>query len=182
MKDNERTTRRTFIKTAAAATLATGLTGCVSGSARKMGVAGAGHAPRSEKLRIAYIGTGGIGGWHLRETAELGVVCPCFCDVDTKQMKAAAEQFPNAQRYQDYREMFDKEHKNFDAVMVGTPDHHHFLATMIAMQLGKHVYTQKPLTHTPWEARQLTEAAKKYKVATQMGNPGARARGVAAGV
>jgi len=68
--------------------------------------------------------------------------------------------------------MFDKEHKNFDAVMIGTPDHHHYPATMIAMQLGKHVYTQKPLTHTPWEARQLAAAAKKYKVATQMGNQG----------
>ncbi|MCK4341946.1 MAG: Gfo/Idh/MocA family oxidoreductase [Phycisphaerae bacterium] len=87
-------------------------------------------------------------------------------------MKQAAELYPQAARYQDYRKLFDQEHKNIDAVMVGTPDHHHYPATMIALQLGKHVYTQKPLTHTPWEARQLTEAARKYKVATQMGNQG----------
>ena len=72
----------------------------------------------------------------------------------------------------DYRRMFDKEHKNIDAVMIGTPDHHHYPATIIAMQLGKHVYTQKPLTHTPWEARKLTEAAGTYKVVTQMGIQG----------
>ena len=124
-------------------------------------------------VRIAFVGTGGIGGAHFDwAVKELGVNCPCYCDVDTGHYGPFAEKFPQAKAYQDYREMFDKEQKNFDAVMIGTPDHHHFPATIIAMQLGKHVYTQKPLTHTPWEARQLIAAAKKYKVATQMGNQG----------
>jgi predicted dehydrogenase len=81
--------------------------------------------------------------------------------------------FPKAKYYKDWREMYDKEHKNFDAVSVSTPDHNHAIITYHAMQLGKHVYVQKPLTHDIWEARLLTEAAKKYKVVTQMGNQGA---------
>lgn len=129
-------------------------------------------APQFPDLRIAYVATGGIGGYHLKTTHEMGVQCPCFCDVDTGRMATAVELFPHARPYQDYREMFDKEHKNFDAVMIGTPDHHHYPATVIALQLGKHVYTQKPLTHTVWEARQLARAAQQYKVATQMGNQG----------
>ncbi len=123
-------------------------------------------------LRIAYIGTGGIGGHHFEETVQHGVRCECFCDVDRNEWPNALKHFPNARGYQDYREMLDKERNNFDAVMVGVPDHHHYPATILAMQAGKHVYTQKPLTHTVWEARQLTEAARRYKVATQMGNQG----------
>jgi predicted dehydrogenase len=129
-------------------------------------------APQFPDVRLAFIGTGGMGGTHIEELTKHGVKCPCYCDVDTERYKKAAEAFPDAKAYQDYREMLDKEHKNFDAVMIGVPDHHHFPATMIAMQLGKHVYTQKPLTHTVWEARQLAAAAKRYKVATQMGNQG----------
>lgn len=124
------------------------------------------------QLRVAYIATGGIGGFHLENAGRLGVTCPCFCDVDTNKFAAAFERYPKARAYQDYRAMLEKEEKNIDAVMIGTPDHHHYPATILAMQMGKHVYTQKPLTQTPWEARQLTEAAKKYKVATQMGNQG----------
>lgn len=129
-------------------------------------------APSYKDVRIAYIGTAGIGGHHLEETTKLGVSCPCFCDVDTANYANAFKKFPKAKAYQDYRAMLDAEAKNFDGVMIGTPDHHHFPATVIAMQLGKAVYTQKPLTHTPWEARKLLEASKKYKVATQMGNQG----------
>jgi len=178
MNDSKRTTRRTFIKSAAAvagAAVVAGMPGCAApGAARRKPrrAIPSVTAARRDKLRLAFIGTGGIGGWHLDKTHELGVVCPCYCDVDTTHMKKAAEYFPDAKTYQDYRKMFDKEHKNFDAVMIGIPDHHHYPATIIAMQLGKHVYTQKPLTHTPWEARQLAEAAFKYKVATQMGNQG----------
>jgi predicted dehydrogenase len=178
MNDSNRSTRRTFIKSAAAvagAALATGLPSCAApGAARRKTQRAIPPvtAPQRDKLRVAFIGTDGIGAWHVKATHELGVICPCYCDVDTQRMKTAAELYPAAKDYQDYRQMFDKEHKNFDAVMIGIPDHHHYPATMIAMQLGKHVYTQKPLTHTPWEARQLTEAAFKYKVATQMGNQG----------
>ncbi len=167
------TDRRTFLKGMAAAGLGAvtaGMTGCAS-TGRRWEIEPV-TAPSREKVRVAFIATGGIGGYHLKATEEMDVVCPCYCDVDTNRMGRARERYPNARAYQDYRDLFDKEHKNFDAVMIGTPDHHHYPATMIAMQLGKHVYTQKPLTHTPWEARQLTKAAAKYKVATQMGNQG----------
>jgi predicted dehydrogenase len=93
-------------------------------------------------------------------------------------MGNAASRWPDAKAYTDYREMFDRHHREIDAVMVGIPDHSHFPATMIAMQLGKHVYTQKPLTHTVWEARQLAHAAKKYRLATQMGNQGHADEGI----
>lgn len=129
--------------------------------------------PQFPDLRIAYIGVGGIGGHHLEETVSRGVRCEAFCDVDIRTHEKALEHFPNARGYQDYRRMFDKEHENFDAVMIGTPDHHHYPATMMAMQLGKHVYTQKPLAHTPWECRHLLEASRRYsRLATQMGNQG----------
>ncbi len=181
MTESNRSTRRTFLKSTLAVTggaLAIGLPGCANGR-RESSWSPVRDvlAARRQKLRIAFIGAGGIGGHHLETTEELGVECPCFCDVDTGRMKKAADLYPQAARYQDYRRMFDKEHKNFDAVMVGTPDHHHYPATMMAMQLGKHVYTQKPLTHTPWEARQLTAAARKYNVATQMGNQGHASEG-----
>ncbi len=130
------------------------------------------------KLRVALIGTGGIGGAHIDGIKGLGVDCTACCDVDTGRFKKGLETWPNAKQYQDYREMLEKEAKNIDAVMIGTPDHHHYPATILAMQQGKHVYTQKPLTHTIWEARQLTLAAEKYKVATQMGNQGTANEGV----
>jgi predicted dehydrogenase len=129
-------------------------------------------------LRIAYIGLGGIGGQHLEETVKFGVQCPCFCDVDTTHMPRFAEAYPKARPYQDYRVMLDKEQQNIDAVMVAIPDHQHYPATIKALKLGKHVYTQKPLTHTVWEARQLTAAAQQYQVATQMGIQGHAGQGI----
>lgn len=173
----DHTTRRLFLKTAAVAgaALAAGMSGCAAPGARR-GPAPSRprdiRLPRRDKLRVAFIGTGGVGGGHVEHMKELPVVCPCYCDVDTNQWKRAAEQYPDAKAYQDYRQMFEKEHGNFDAVMIGVPDHHHYPATVIAMQLGKHVYTQKPLAHTPWEARQLTLLAAKTPVVTQMGNQG----------
>ena len=174
MSESNKTSRRMFLKSAAVAGAAAlaGSTGCEApGQRSKAAVA---MAPKQDKLRIAYIGTDGMGGSHVKSTKDLGVTCACYCDVDSARWKQAAEAFPNAKGYQDYREMFDKQHKDFDAVMIGIPDHHHYPATVIAMQLGKHVYTQKPLTHTVWEARQLTKLAKRNegKIVTQMGNQG----------
>lgn len=171
------TERRRFLKgvaVAGAAVVAQSLPGC---SVReKSGITTTFDAPvykpGSQKVRVAFIGTGGMGGAHVEQTKDLGVTCPCYCDVDTNEWSKAKELYSDARGYQDYREMFEKEHANFDAVMIGIPDHHHFPATMLALQYGKHVYTQKPLTHTPWEARQLTSAVARYKVATQMGNQG----------
>jgi len=171
MKQTKRTTRRSFLKkgaAAAGAAFVAGVPGCAAPGGRRAPML----APHRDKLRLAFIGTGGIGGYHLDETKDLGIVCPCYCDVDTKRMGKAAELYPDAKPYQDYRKLFEAEAGNFDAVMIGIPDHHHFPATVLAMQHGKHVYTQKPLTHTPWEARQLMEAVRKYHVATQMGNQG----------
>lgn len=128
--------------------------------------------PDFSGARVAFIGTGGIGAAHLESAHKLGVRCECYCDVDARRHAKAAELYPGARAYQDYRRLFDKERDHFDAVMIGIPDHQHFPATMMAMQLGKHVYTQKPLTHTPWEARQLALAARRHRVATQMGNQG----------
>ncbi len=131
------------------------------------------RAQAGDKLRVAFIGVGGIGGSHRNEIFNLGQDCPCFADVDTRTWADIRKQWPNAKGYQDYREMFDKEANNFDAVMIGTPDHHHYPATVLAFQAGKHCYTQKPLTQTVWESRQLTKlAAENPKIVTQMGNQG----------
>jgi predicted dehydrogenase len=173
-------TRRTFIRKAALAGAAAATGAAIT--ARPLRADPAATAVSGQKLRIAYIGVNGNGVSGRRTVEELGgAACPCYCDVDRRQFTAGragkvvsvAEQYPQAQAYQDYRRMFDKEHKNIDAVMIATPDHHHFPATMVAMQLGINCYTQKPLTHTVWEARQLAKAAERYpKVVTQMGNQG----------
>jgi predicted dehydrogenase len=142
-------------------------------------VLGRGFVAPSDKLNIAGIGVGGKGqsdlaGFAVSPRANVVVLC----DVDDRQAVGSVKKFPNAKRYKDFREMLDKEHKNIDAVSVSTPDNVHAVAAISAMQLGKHVYVQKPLTHDIYEARMLTEAAKRYKVVTQMGNQGASGDGV----
>jgi predicted dehydrogenase len=124
----------------------------------------------NSKIVIAFVATGGKGGVHVGAFKNLG--CVCYADVDSTAWKNAAKNWPSAKGYQNYRQMYEKHHKEFDAVAVATPDHNHFHAALYAMQLGKHVYCEKPLTHSVWEARMLAEAAKKYKVQTQMGNQG----------
>jgi len=142
-------------------------------------VLGRGFIAPSDKLRIAGIGVGGKGQSDLAEFAKSpNVNIVALCDVDDRQAVASRKKFPNAPYYKDFREMLDKEKNNIDAVSVSTPDHTHAVATIAAMQLGKHVYTQKPLTHDIYEARMLTEAAKRYKVVTQMGNQGGSGNGV----
>lgn len=168
--------RRRFIQSAAA-----------SGAA----IAGAPailHAEnKGSKLRVAFIGVGGINNRHINDTMTHGDICGAFCDVDKNSWgrieehakkldeegkPQMAKQWRQAKGYQDFREMFDKSGRDFDAVMIGTPDHTHYPATVLALNSGKHCFTQKPLTHTVWEARQLAEATDKYKLATQMGNQG----------
>ena len=101
-----------------------------------------------------------------------------LCDVDDRQAIKSRGRFQKAKYYKDFREMLQKERKNIDAVSISTPDHTHASAALMAMQMGKHVYVQKPLTHDIYEARILTEAARKYQVVTQMGNQGASGDGV----
>jgi predicted dehydrogenase len=130
-----------------------------------------GQAAPNEKLNIACVGVGGRAEAHVNVTAEQHNLV-AICDTDKSRLGAVAGKNPKAKTYADYRKMLEEVAKEIDAVFVGTPDHHHALATMIALRLGKHVYCEKPLTHSVWEARQVTEAARKAKVATQMGNQG----------
>ncbi len=132
-------------------------------------VLGQGQTPPSEKLNIAGIGIGGQGGEDLKEFPDenIGVLC----DVDWDHAAHTFDRYPRAVKYKDYRQMCDKE-KNIDAVVVGTPDHNHAPVSMMAIKHGKHVYCEKPLTRTVYEARALAKAAREAKVATQMGNQG----------
>ncbi len=142
-------------------------------------VLGRGFIAPSDKLTIAAVGAGGKGESDLHEFSKSpNANIAYLCDVDDRQIKKSVERFPTAKRYYDFREMLDKEHKSIDAVSVSTPDNCHAVAAIAAMQLGKHVYVQKPLTHDIYEARLLTESAKRYKVVTQMGNQGASGNGV----
>src|SRR6187551_2210449 len=142
-------------------------------------VIGRGFIAPSDKLRIAGIGAGGKGQGDLAEFAKSpNVSIVALCDVDDRQAVKSRQSFPKAPYYKDFREMLVKEKNTIDACSISTPDNTHAVATLAAMQLGKHVYTQKPLTHDIYEARVLTEAAKRYKVVTQMGNQGASGDGV----
>jgi predicted dehydrogenase len=129
----------------------------------------------NEKLNIAGIGTAGKGAVDLEGVSGENIVA--LCDVDSNKLAAAVQKYPGARPYSDYRVMIEKE-KSIDAVTVSVPDHHHAPAAMRAIKAGKHVYCQKPLTHSVWEARQLTLAARKHGVATQMGNQGHAGEGV----
>ena len=140
---------------------------------------GKGFIAPSDRLTIASVGVGGKGEDDINHFYAGGKADIAFlCDVDDRQAANSVKKFPKAKYYKDYREMFDKEHKSFDAVSVSTPDHTHAVAAYAAMQLGKHVYVQKPLTHDVYEARALTRAAKRFKVVTQMGNQGASGDGI----
>ena len=142
-------------------------------------VLGRGFIAPSDKLNIAGIGVGGKGTSDLAEFAKSSYVnIVALCDVDDREAANSRKKFDKAPYYKDFREMLEKEKSNIDACSISTPDHTHAVATLAAMQLGKHVYTQKPLTHDIYEARILTEAAKKYKVVTQMGNQGGSGDGV----
>lgn len=166
------TSRRDFIKTGAAAAA-----GFMVVPRHVLG--GVGYVAPSDRLIIAGIGVGGKGESDLRSFHDSGKAEIAYlCDVDDRRAAGSVKRFPNAKYYKDFREMLDKEHKHIDAVSVSGPDHNHAIHALPAMQLGKHVYVQKPLTHDVYEARVLTEAAKKYKVVTQMGNQGASSNGV----
>jgi hypothetical protein len=142
-------------------------------------VLGRGYVAPSDKLNIAGIGAGGKGESDLVEFAKSPHVnIVAMCDVDDRAAAKSRERFSKANYYKDFRKMLQAEKNNIDAVSISTPDHTHAVATMAAMAMGKHVYTQKPLTHDIYEARQLAEAARKYKVVTQMGNQGGSGDGV----
>lgn len=142
-------------------------------------VLGNGFVAPSDKLNIAGIGVGGKGESDLSSMAKSPYVnIVALCDVDDRQAAKSRKSYEKANYYKDFREMLSREKNNIDACTISTPDNTHAVATLAAMQLGKHVYTQKPLTHDIYEARILTQAAKKYKVVTQMGNQGGSGDGV----
>jgi predicted dehydrogenase len=130
---------------------------------------GAGYKSANEKLNIAGIGVGGKGFGDIQSVPGENIVA--LCDVDQVHAKRAFDLFPQAKVYTDYRVMLEKQ-KDIDAVIIATPDHTHAVITMAALRMGKHVFCQKPLTHTVYEAQQVAKAAKEAGVATQMGNQG----------
>jgi predicted dehydrogenase len=141
-------------------------------------VLGKGFIAPSDKLNIAAVGCGGKADVNIHLAYNNGAEnIVALCDVDDRQSEKYRKQFPKAPYYRDYRKMLEKEAKNIDAVLVTTPDHMHFPIANSCIELGKHVYVEKPLTKDIWEARTLTLAAKKYKVVTQMGNQGSSSDG-----
>src|SRR5690606_25794516 len=129
-----------------------------------------GHIAPSDRLNIAGIGVGGMGRRNLANMNSENIVA--LCDVDWNYAARTFKDYPKARRFKDWRVMFDEMDSDIDAIMVATPNHTHAGVTAHAITLGKHCYTQKPLTHSVYESRLLTKLAEKYGVATQMGNQG----------
>src|SRR5699024_11175570 len=175
MKKNKKVlNRRKFIRNSAIA--AAGFT-----IVPRSVLGGKGYTAPSDQLHVACVGCGNKAYSDITNIASTPgnkAVISYLCDVDERQAVQARKDFPKAGFYHDWREMFEKEHKNFDAVVVAIPDHNHAIVGLNAMKLNKHLYLEKPLTHDIYEARILTEAAKKYKVVTQMGNQLSSADGV----
>ena len=165
MKNSFSSTRRTFLKQAS---LASGVI-----VVPRYVLGGPGYTAPSDMLNVAAVGAGGKGLVNITNSFKSGEAnIAVLCDVDDRQAKKTREQWPKAAYYTDYRQMLEKEKNNIDAVIVSTPDHMHASIALAAMELGKHVYVEKPLTHNIAEARKLTQAAEQYKVVTQMGNQG----------
>jgi len=153
-----RWTRRTFLKTAGAAGISLSM-------APRHVLGGPGHTPPSEKVNIAGIGIGGVGKGFLRGCNSENIVA--LCDVDYQYAARVFNEYPQAKRYRDFREMLDKE-TSIDGVVVATPDHTHAVIAMVAINKGKHVLCVKPLTRTIYECRMLAKAAREAKVATNV--------------
>ena len=130
---------------------------------------GKNYTAPSSKVNIAGIGVGGMGGRNLRALQSQNIVA--LCDVDHKYAGGVFKRYPKAKQYVDYRVMLEKQ-KDIDAVLIATPDHTHAVIAIAAMKAGKHVFVQKPMAHTPVEARQMTQVAKETGVVTQMGIQG----------
>jgi predicted dehydrogenase len=168
-KESNNISRRKFI--AGAATAAAGFT------IVPRHVLGRGFIAPSDKLNIAGVGIGGAGGNNVTAASKTENII-ALCDVDWKYAAKKFGEFPKAQKFKDFRKMYDKIGKDIDAVVVGTSDHTHAIVASQAMKLGKHVYVQKPLTHSVYESRYLTKLANEQGVATQMGNQGNSGEGI----
>lgn len=135
----------------------------------KTGVAAEAAPRRPDRLRIGVIGCGGKGWSGMEDAANFGDIV-AICDTDANERSRGMLQHPRATTFADYREMVAAMRGKMDAVVISTPDHHHYLASLLALRAGLHVYCEKPLTRTIWEARQLARVAREKRVATQMGN------------
>jgi predicted dehydrogenase len=131
---------------------------------------GVGYTAPSDMLNIAGIGVGGMGAGNLKSITGQNIVA--LCDVDLKYAAGTFNDYPKAKKFKDYRVMFEERGNEIDAVVIATPDHTHAIIAAASMKMGKHVYLQKPLTHSIYESRYLTRLAKETGVATQMGNQG----------
>jgi predicted dehydrogenase len=165
---SRRSNRRQFIQQTGLAGVGFWVAGGITRAARK----GA-----NDKLNIACIGVGGKGDSDTRQAGKVGNVV-ALCDIDDNTLNTQAKNFPQAKKYNDFRKMLEEMDKQIDAVTVSTPDHTHAPASILAMRMGKHVYCQKPLTHTVREARLMREIARDKKVCTQMGNQGSASNGL----
>jgi predicted dehydrogenase len=159
--------RRSFLKTSLAASSLLAMP--------RFAIGQEGASP-SRKLNLAFIGAGGIA--DMAFTGCDGENYVALCDVDDERAAKAFNDYPEAKRFRDFRVMLEKMHRDIDGVIVSTPDHTHFAAAYLAMQLGKPVFVQKPLTHNIWQARTLRKAESYYKVITQMGNQGHTTEGI----
>jgi predicted dehydrogenase len=157
-----KTTRRKFLR-------ATALAGSAFALVPRHVLGGPGQISPNEKLGIAGIGVGNMGGINLKACAAENIVA--LCDIDQDYAAKTFQAFPKAKVYRDFRDVLDKQ-KDIEAVIIGTPDHSHAVIGMAAIRAGKHVYIQKPLAHSVQEARLLTEAAREHNVISQMGNQG----------
>ncbi len=154
--------RRRFLQTTTGAGIGFWVSGLSAGDE--------GRSP-NDKLGIACIAVGGKGSSDTDHAAQQGNIV-ALCDIDEQRLQRKAEQYPHAKKYHDFRKLLEDLAPKLDAVVVSTPDHTHAPAAVMAMRLGKHVYCQKPLTHSVYEARVMRETAAKMKVCTQMGNQG----------
>ena len=162
------TTRRNFLTSTS--TLAAG-----AWIAPRFAIGRSGPSANS-RINLAFIGVGGRGALNVQGLSSENVVA--LCDVDDLNAADSFNTHPKANRFRDFRQMLDKVGKEIDAVVVSTPDHTHFAATMAAMELGKHVFCEKPLAHTVWEARTMRKAAQHYKIVSMMGNQGHATEGI----
>ena len=167
-KSKEGIPRRKFLKKAAALATAGAVFPQI---VPRHVVGGQGHTPPSETVYIAGIGAGMWGHINMMAADRAGAKIVALCDVDDENAVLSYDYFSDATQYTDYRRLLEKE-KGIDAVMVGTPDHTRGVIMMAAMELGKHAYCEKPLARTVYEVRRLTQAAREYDVAVQLGNQG----------
>src|SRR5688572_13937126 len=149
--------RRQFLTTLGAAAAGVALSGCQTARPRKISA--------NEKLNIGFIGVAGQAGYSISNLKDQNIVA--LCDVDANNLAKVAQDFPSAKTHRDFRRLIDQ--RGIDAIVIATPDHTHAVATAAALRTGRHVYCEKPLTHTVSEARFITDLAKKTKLVTQIG-------------